>query len=215
MDSHLLILLLGFLYAVLFGGMSLLRGEGFSMQFTLEGIVITLLIAAGDFFSNSDVNPVLFLIFIYLITMRSRLLVDFANLFSNRGRQRNAVSILQTALRLYPDKPSRLIVLVNMGIIQIRRENPQSAQSLFEMVLEEGEESGLGLRHRAACHYNLGVALQQQGQEAQAVRQFREAANGFPGSPFSRAAEEALEQRKHSKKGATKSSKASDQDKIT
>jgi tetratricopeptide (TPR) repeat protein len=142
----------------------------------------------------------LFLIFLYLITMRSRLLVDLANLFSNRGRQRTAVSILQMALRLYPDRPTRLIVLVNIGIIQLRRKSPESAQSLFEMVLEEAEQGGLGLRHRAAVHYNLGVALQKQGKEAQAVAQFKEAANGFPGSPFSRAAEEALKKRRSGKK---------------
>jgi tetratricopeptide (TPR) repeat protein len=170
------------------------------MQFTLESVAVTLLITAGDYFTNSDVNPILFLVFIYVITMRSRLLVDLANLFSNRGRQRTAVSILQMALRLFPDRPTRLVVLVNMGIIQLRRKSPESAQSIFEMVLEESEGGGLGLRHQAAVHYNLGVALQKQGKEAQSVEQFREAANGFPGSPFSKAAEEALKRRRSGKK---------------
>lgn len=178
----------------------MLRGEGFSMQFTLEAVALTLLIAGGAYFTDSEVNPVLFLIFLYLFTMRSRLLVDLANLFSNRGKQRNAVSILQTALRVYPDKATRLIVLVNMGITQLRRENPQSAQSLFELVLEEAEGGGLGMRHRAATHYNLAVALQKQGKDAQAVQEFREAADGYPGSPFSKAARDALERRKRGKK---------------
>jgi Tfp pilus assembly protein PilF len=92
------------------------------------------------------------------------------------------------------------VVLVNLGIIQLRRKNPESAQSIFEMVLKEGEGGGLGLRHRAACYYNLGVAFQKQGKEAQAVEQFKEAVNGFPGSPFSKAAEQALKKRRDGKK---------------
>jgi len=200
-ESHLLILLLGLFYSVLFALMAILRGEGFSMQFTLEGVILTLIIAAGDFFTASDVNPVLFLIFIYIFTMRSRLLVDLANLVSNRGRQRNAISILQTALRLYPDKSARLIIFVNMGIVQLRRKNPKSAQEIFEKVLEEAKDGGLGMRHRAASHYNLGVALQKQGKDAIAVHHFRETAEGYPGSPFSSAAQQALEKRRKGKKG--------------
>lgn len=201
MESYLLILLLGFSFSILFAIMAILRGEGFSMQFTLEGVALTLITAAGDYLTGSDVNPVLFLIFIYVFTMRSRLLVDLANLVSNRGRQRNAISILQTALRLYPDRSARLIILVNMGIIQLRRENPKSAQEIFEMVFEEAKNGGLGMRHRAASHYNLAVALQKQGKDGMAVRHFREAAEGYPGSPFSKAAQQALEKRRKGKKG--------------
>jgi tetratricopeptide (TPR) repeat protein len=133
--------------------------------------------------------------------MRSRLLVDFANLISNRGRQRTAISILQTALRLYPDKSARLIIFVNMGIIQLQRKNPKSAETIFETVFEDAKDGGLGMRHRAAAHYNLAVALQKQGKDAMAVRHFREAAEGYPGSPFSKAAQKALEKRRKGKKG--------------
>lgn len=201
MESYLLILLLGFSYALLFAVMGIIRGEGFSMHFTLEAVLITLIVAAGDFITTSVVHPVLFLVFVYLLTMRSRLLVDLANLMSNRGRQRNAIAVLQSALRLFPDKPARLIIYVNMGIVQLRRKNPASAQKLFEMVLEEAEDGGLGIRHRAAVHYNLAVALQKQGKEAPAVKHFREAADGYPGSPFSKAAQKALETRRKGKKG--------------
>jgi tetratricopeptide (TPR) repeat protein len=200
-ESYYLILLLGFSYSLLFAVMAILRGEGFSMQFTLEGVVLTLIIAAGDYFTDSVVNPVLFLIFIYIFTMRSRLLVDLANLVSNRGRQRTAISILQTALRLLPDKSARLIIFVNMGIIQLRRKNPKSAQTIFETVFEDAHDGGLGMRHRAATHYNLAVALQKQGKEAMAVKHFRETAEGYPGSPFSKAAQNALEKRRKGKKG--------------
>jgi tetratricopeptide (TPR) repeat protein len=208
MESHFLVLLIGFSYAVLFAGMAALRGEGFSMQFTLEAVALTVLVAAGDYLSDSPVNPALFLAFLYLVTMRVRLLVDLATMFSNRGRQKTAISILQTALRLFPDRPSRLIALVSMGIVQLRRENPASAQSLLETVLEEAKQGGLGMRHAAATYYNLGIALRQQGEEARAVRHFREAADGFPSTPYARAAQRALEERRRGKKPPGKAEEA-------
>jgi tetratricopeptide (TPR) repeat protein len=196
MDIYLLILLIGFCYAVLFGAMSFIRHEGFSLQFTLEAVALTIAVAGGVYLTGSEVNPILFLVFLYLVTMRSRLLTDLANLLSSRGRQRDAISLLQVALRLFPDKPSRLIVLVNMGVVQLLRKNPKSAEALLSSVLEESKEGGLGIRYEAACHYNLGMALLRQGKEAQAVRQFSAAASALPGSVYSSRAEKMLEERR-------------------
>lgn len=200
MDPYLLIITIGLFYIVVFGGMSVIQREGISTQFILEVLVITLLIAAGSYLTGSAANPILFLIFLYLLTMRGRLLVDLANLLSNRGRQRDAISALQLALRLIPDRATRLIVLVNVGIVQLRRQNPESAQALLEAVLEEAKEGGLGIKHEAACRYNLGLALQRQGKDAEAVRRFNEAIEVFPASPYSKAAEQALEQRRRGKR---------------
>lgn len=200
MDPHLIILIIGLSYAVVFGVMALLRREGVTSQFIFEAVVITLVVAGGGYFTNSPANPILFLVFLYIITTRSRLLVDLANLLSNRGRQRDAITILQVALRLYPDKPTRFIVMVNMGIVQIRRENPESARMLLETVLEEAQAGGLGLRHKAACYYNLGLAFQRLGKEGQAVRYFKQATEVFPGSPHGKAAAKAIEERRQGKK---------------
>lgn len=200
MDPNLLIIIVGFSFALVFGALSLLRREGVSVQFTFEAIALTLVFAAGGFLTGSEVNPILFLVFLYLITMRSRLLTEVANLLSGRGRQRDAISMLQVALRLYPDKPSRFIVLVNMGTVQILRKNPKSAEALLNSVLEESKEGGLGIRYEAACHYNLGIALREQGEDAKAVRHFREATEVFPGSPYGVAAQKALEERRSGKK---------------
>jgi tetratricopeptide (TPR) repeat protein len=203
MDPHLLILIVGLSYTVVYGGMALLRREGVTMQFILETVVLTGLVTGGGYLANSPANPILFLIFLYIITSRARLLVDLANLLSNRGRQRDAITTLQVALRLYPDKPTRFIVLVNMGIVQLRRENPESARMLFETVIEESEDGGLGLRHKAACYYNLGLAFQRMGKENQSVRYFKQATEVFPGSPYGRAAEQALEERRRGKQKKT------------
>ncbi|MEW6567141.1 MAG: tetratricopeptide repeat protein [Chloroflexota bacterium] len=196
MDPNLLIVGVGLAYAVIFGAMALLRREGISTQLTIEALALTAVIAAGGTLISSPANPILFVVFLYLVTMRSRLLVDLANALSSRGRQRDAITILQVALRLYPDRATRLIVLIAMGVVQLRRQNPRSSQELLESVLTQAEGGGLGIQHQAACHYNLGLALQRQGKEAQAVRHFAAAVETFPGSRFARAAEEALERRR-------------------
>ncbi len=131
--------------------------------------------------------------------MRVRLLVDVANLLSARGRQRDAITVLDWAMQLYPDRSTRLVIKVNMGIVQLRRQNPESAETLLESVLEEAEGGGLGIKYEAACHYNLGLALQRQGKEAAAVHQFNETIGTFPSSIYSKAAEQALERRRQGK----------------
>ena len=204
MDPHLIILIVGLSYAVVYGLMAILRREGVTTQFLLETVILTVLVAGGGYFTSSPANPILFLVFLYIFTSRSRLLVDLANLLSNRGRQRDAINTLQVALRLYPDKPTRLIVLVNMGIVQLRRENPESARMILETLLEEAKEGGLGLRHKAACYYNLGLAFQQLGKEGQAVRYFKQATEVFPGSPYGKAAAKAIEERRQGKTKETK-----------
>lgn len=199
MNPHLLIVTVGLCYIVVFGGMSVIRREGLSTQFAFEVLGITALVEASALLTGTTVNPVLFLALIYLLSMRARLLVDLANLLSARGRQRDAISLLQTALSLFPDLTTRLIVLVNMGIVQLRRQNPESAQALFESVLEEAKGGGLGLKYEAACRYNLALALQRQGRQAEAVRQFNETIDVFPSSLYARAAEQALERRRQGK----------------
>jgi hypothetical protein len=84
-----------------------------------------------------------------------------------------------------------------MGIVQVRRKNPESAQALLEDVLQEVDKgSQMGIKYLAACHYNLGLALLQQGKDAQAVHQFNKAIEVFPNSIYSKAAEIAIEKRK-------------------
>jgi tetratricopeptide (TPR) repeat protein len=197
MNPHVLIIITGIFYILIFGGLSLLRREGLSTQFAVEGVVITLIVLAIAFVTNTPVNPLAFLIFLYLITMRGRLLVDIANLLSSRGRQRDALRLLEFGLRLLPDHTTRMVILVNMGIVQLRRKNPASAQQLFEEVIEEMEQrGGLGIKYEAACRYNLGQAFIQQGKEVDAVRQFNETRIIYPNSIFAKAAANMLEKRR-------------------
>jgi tetratricopeptide (TPR) repeat protein len=201
MNPQLLILLVGAAFLAVFGITSILRREGISTQFIVEVSAFSLLVAGGGYLTETEVNPILFLVFVYLLTMRGRLLVDLANLVSSRGRQGNAISILQIALRIFPDPPTKLIVLVNMGIVQLRRQNPESAERFFEAVLAE-EEGNLGTRYEAATHYNLGLALQQLGKLGKAASHFNKTIEVFPSSPYSKAAEAALKKRRKSGKKA-------------
>jgi tetratricopeptide (TPR) repeat protein len=196
MHPHLLIAIIGLLYILIIGGMSLLRREGLSNQFAFEVLGITALVVAGAVLTNTPVDPIVFLVVVYLLSMRARLLVDLADFLSGRGRQRDAMSVLQLALRLFPDRSTRLVVLLTMGVVQLRRQSPDSAQELFETVLGEARQGGLGVKYEAACHYNLGLAMQRQGKEAEAVRQFNETIETFPTSDYGRAAAQALAQRR-------------------
>jgi tetratricopeptide (TPR) repeat protein len=196
MHPHLLIAIIGLLYILIIGGMSLLRREGLSNQFAFEVLGITALVVAGAVLTNTPVDPIVFLVVVYLLSMRARLLVDLADFLSGRGRQRDAMAVLQFALRLFPDRSTRLVVMISMGIVQLRRQSPESAQTLFETILGEAKQGGLGTKYEAACHYHLGLALQRQGKEVEAVRQFNEAIETFPTSVYGRAAAQALAQRR-------------------
>jgi len=204
MNPHLIILTIGIFYTLIFGALSLLRREGLSTQFAIESVVITMMVLGIAWLTNTAVDPLPFLIFIYLVTMRGRLLVDLANALSSRGRQRDAIKILQWAMKLLPDRSTRLVIQVNMGIVQLRRKNPASAQALFEEVLREMEVGGgLGIKYEAACRYNLGKALMGQGKEPEAVRQFNEVMVIYPSSIYSKAAGMALEERRSRTRGKT------------
>lgn len=202
MNPHLLILTIGLFFVVLFGGLSFIRREGLSTQFAFEVLGLTALMEAFALGTGLIIHPLFYLLVIYLLTMRVRLLVDVANFLSNRGRQRDALNLLQFALRLFPDKTARFVVLVNMGIVQLRRKNPESAQDLFTQVLDESKDGGLGIKYEAACRYNLGLAYQRLGKDVLAVREFNEAMVIFPTSIYSKAAEKALEKHRRGK-GAT------------
>jgi len=208
MNLDLLILVLGFFYAIAFGLISILDREGISAQLMIEVFAISALTAGGGYLTGSRANSILFLIFLYLLTMRSRLLADIANLLSKRGRYWDALSLLQIALRLLPDKATRLIIYLQMGIAHLRHQDPESSQALFESIFEKAESGGLGTRNRTACHYYLGLSLQQQSKTSLAKQHFQAAIESLPTSPYGKAAAKALEgHRKENKKTTKKSGK--------
>jgi tetratricopeptide (TPR) repeat protein len=195
MNPHLLILLVALVFTLVFGGLPVLRREEPSLQFAVEVLVLTGLSIGATLLTGFRLEPILFFIFLYLIVMRCRLLIDLGNLLSSRGRHQLALSVYRLAMRLGPDLPVRLIALISYGAVLVRVGALEEAIRILEAVLEKGKER-LQLKHESACHYNLGVAYLRLGMEGRAVREFNETIDAWPLSPYAQGARAALERRR-------------------
>lgn len=195
MAPHLLLALLGLLYVLFFGILSFFRREGISMRFTIESVTLTA-IAAAAALAGWALHPVGFLFLLYLITMRVRLLVDFGNTLARRGSHTAAARVYALAERLWPDETGRLLVQLNRGVLSLHRGRPEESVATFRQVLAAAERGYLGVKSLSACYYNLGVAYQRLGQDAQATLAFNAVLDTWPASEYARYARIALEKRK-------------------
>jgi len=195
MNVHpsLLILLIGLLYILSFGALSLLRRQGLSFRFAAEGVVITVAGALLTYFSL-PLPPLLVLIVLYLVTMRVRLLVDLGNWFTSRRQYRQALAVYRVAARLWPDLAGRQIVLINRGVAELGMREPEIAYRTLTEALAD-EEVRLGAKYLSAGYYNLGLACRRTGREQEAVRRFNEAIDALPHSLYAYAAQQALKER--------------------
>jgi tetratricopeptide (TPR) repeat protein len=195
MNPHLLILLVSLVFILVFGGLPVLRREGLSLRLAVEVLVLTGLGIGASLLIGFRLDPILFFIFLYLIVMRCRLLIDLGNLLSTRGRHPLALSVYRLAMRLEPDFPVRLTALISYGAVLVRVGALEEAIRILEAVLEKGKER-LQLKNESACHYNLGVAYMRLGKEGRAVREFNETIDAWPLSPYAQGARAALERRR-------------------
>ena len=193
MHPSLLILLIGLLYILGFSVLSYLRRQGTSNRFIIEGLIITALFSAISFFS--PIHLIVFLIIIYLITMRVRLLVDLGSWLTSKNRFGHTLNIYQFALRLWPDAVARQIVLINRGVTELRMGEPEAAFITLEEALAN-ESLVPGAKYQSAGYYNLGLACQRTNREAKAIRHFNEAIDALPNSIYAHAARQALKKRK-------------------
>jgi tetratricopeptide (TPR) repeat protein len=201
MDLHLMIGLLGLVYILLFGGMSLLRREGLSAQFAVEAILFTAVVMLAIVVLGVPIHPVLFILLIYLLTMRIRIIVDLANTFARRGKYDQAEKIYRLAYALKPDQTSKLIIDVNRAVMLLQTGYLGEAIALFSEILEQGEKGYLGVKYEAASHFNLGVAYQRQENPSKATIEFNSAIDTWPGSLYAQRAQQALN-RQHQKENA-------------
>jgi tetratricopeptide (TPR) repeat protein len=202
LDPTSLSLLVALLYILIFGGLSLLRREGLSVQFALESIGLTALLMGGSWLLGIPLGPVALLLILYVVTMRSRLLVDLANLLAQRDRYAPAFRIYDIALKSWPDTASRLIILANRGAAVLRSGDHESAIATLEDVLNGRGRVHLGRKYEAATRYNLAVAYDRAGQPAKATQLFNQVPDLLPGSLYARAAEIALKRRREQAAGA-------------
>ncbi|MFN2121589.1 MAG: hypothetical protein ACK2T0_14475, partial [Anaerolineales bacterium] len=136
MDPSLLGLAVGCLFILVFGGLGYLRREGLSVQFALEAVGVTAILVGGSALLGVPIHPLLLLALLYLITMRSRLIVDLANVLAGRGNFDLAFRLYKLGLAMWPDEASRLIVLSNRGAAQLRSGQVDGAIATLESVLE-------------------------------------------------------------------------------
>ncbi len=193
MPPPVLILFIGFAYVVLFGGLSLLRREGLSLRFGVESIVITGAASAISALAGVVIHPVLFLIVLYLITMRVRWLVDIATALARNGHFSRAESLFDLAERLWPDPTGKLVIQVNRGTAFLQSGKLTEAIRLLKGVLEKSGEGYLGVKYEAAAHYNLGVAYLRNHQEASAIVEFNTVLDTWPGSRYANHAMTAID----------------------
>ncbi len=200
MSLPVLLLVIGFVYVLIWGGLSLLRREGLSIRFAFESVGITLLVSGLVALTGFSVHPALFLLVLYLVTMRVRLLVDIGTVFAKSGRFSQAERIYQLAARLWPDQTGHLVIQVNHGTVLLQAGKLDEATAMLKGVLEKSGQGFLGVKYESAAHYNLGVAYLRQNKEAQATIEFNAVLDTWPASEYARRAASALEQ--HRRKNA-------------
>jgi len=192
LDPYLLLLLIAGLFVLVFGGLGYIRREGLSVQFALEVAGVTAILVGGSWLIGTPINPFLFLLLLYVVTMRSRLVVDVANMLARRENYNLAFRLYDLGLAWWPDAASRLIVLTNKGAAQLHSGRVEAAIDTLESVLEMERRPRLGLKYEAACRYNLAYAYEKSGQDAKAVAQYNETIDVLPGSVYAQGAQAAL-----------------------
>jgi hypothetical protein len=193
---HLTLALVGLLFVLVFSALSYFRREGISMRFTVEAVVLTVAATVASAIGQFDLNPALFILLLYVITMRVRLLVDLGNSLARRRNHGAAERVYALAERLGTDETGRLLVMLNRAVLALQREQPGVAATTLRNVLAASGSGYLGFKSVAACHYNLAVAYQRQGLDAQAAIEFNNVLDVWPATEYARYARIALERRK-------------------
>ena len=194
MNLPAIILLIGLSYVVLLGLLSLMRREGFSWRVTLEATIITLAFSGLTELTGWVIDPVIFLVILYLITMRVRLCIDVGNLFARQKKSTTAERLYILAAKLGPDGATRLLIEINLGTLRVQQGSIEEAIEMFKNVLDKASQGHLGVKYEAATHYNLGQAYRRKNMEAQAIVEFNAVIDTWAGSEYARRAALILDQ---------------------
>jgi len=203
MSLSIILLIEGFSYIVLFGAVSLLKREGLSRRFAIEAMIFTLIVSGLTALTGIQTHPVLFLVLIYLLTMRVRILVDLGTIFAKRAQFEQAEKLYNLASSLWPDATNGLILKVNQGTSLLQQKKLDEAIAIFDDVLKQAEQGYLGVKYEAATHYNLGVAYLRKNMDARASIAFNAAVDTWPASEYARRAEVALQKQRRKNNPST------------
>jgi tetratricopeptide (TPR) repeat protein len=178
-------------FVLLFAGMSLLRRERVSWHWVAETLLSGTIILLAGHVAQAPPPPLLFVLALYVLAMRVRLLVDAGNVFAARGRLAVASRLYALAHGLATNPLDRLIVRANQGAALLHAGQLAAATAALETALSS--PAALGIKLEAACRNNLGRAYLRQGQAGQGRAQLHEVLDLFPGSLFARCAQRALQ----------------------
>ncbi len=205
------IVLEGLLFILLFGGLTLIRKEPLSIRFALEGLAFTALMIGLYLLTGVLIDPVLFLVLLYLLVMRARVLIDIGNFLVKRGKAESARRLYEWAGRLGAEESSKYVSQINLGACLLREGRLDEAVAMLRPVVEKAEESKLGPKYEAAARYNLGFALMRSGKTAEAVHQLNEVLELLPASVYATGARAELKRHQQAKKPSEEDSPADDE----
>jgi tetratricopeptide (TPR) repeat protein len=188
----LLLLFEGFLFTAFFGSFSWLRREGLPGQFAVEAIAITLVISGMSAVTGYPIDPLLFLVVLYLLTLRVRLLLDLANIFAAHRNFSIADRLYRYAGHLWPDPEGRLMIRINQVALRLQQGSLEEAIAGLKELIQQIKRDGMGIRFASAVHYNLGIAYRLKRLETQAVSEFNTVLETWPASEYARRAASAL-----------------------
>ncbi len=196
MNLYMVFGLIGLLYIVVFGAMAVFRREGLSIRFAVEALVVTALAIILVVVLSIQIHPVIFLLVLYLITMRVRILVDLASVFAGRGDFGRAEKIYNLASHMWPDQTNDLVIKVNHAIMLLQSKQVDESIILLNDVLSQASKGYLGVKYEAAAHYNLGVAYLRKENIAKATAEFNAVLDTWPASLYAQRAQKALERQR-------------------
>jgi len=162
--------------------------------FLNQSLTITAVFTVANLLGGSRLHPLAFVLVIYLLTMRVRILLDLGNIFAARGNLATADRIYDLALRLLPSGSERCIVAINRGVFRLQAGDAAAAAAALSAVLKSAEYQAAGVKYRSAAHYNLGVAYNKQGMAAEAAAELGRVLELWPVSEYARKAQALLKQ---------------------
>ena len=193
MSLQTMIAWIGLLYILVFSGMSILRRDKVSIRFVVESICITAITYALVAYTTLKIHSAIFLLVLYGVTLRTRLLVDLANSFARSGRNKQADKLYLFASRLWPDRTSKTIINVNRAIFLVQDNRLDESIALFTQLLKPEDKKYLSARFESAVHYNLGVAYLRQDNQSLAEIEFNTVIESWPTSPYTERSQQALD----------------------
>ena len=179
-----LVLLVALLFIIFFGGLALVRREPLPIRFALECLGLTALAYLIYWATRYLISPVLFLLILYIVTMRAQILTDAGTFLARRGNFKMAERFYNLAQRVGVGDAAKCVARINIGTCYLKEGRLKESVDVLRAVAEEADKGQMGPKHEAACRYNLGLALMRSGKTAEGIHQLSEVIELLPASMY-------------------------------